>query len=48
MFILGIFLFKEPFDIDQLITFVFIWIGIIIYSISQYFKIKKDKNPIIH
>lgn len=48
MFILGIFLFKEPFDIDQLITFVFIWIGIIIYSISQYFKIKKEKNPIIH
>lgn len=48
MFILGIFLFKEPFDIDQLITFVFIWIGIIIYSISQYFKIKKDKNPITH
>ena len=48
MFILGIFLFKEPFDIDQLITFVFIWIGIIIYSVSQSFKIKKEKNPIIH
>ncbi|PHK49208.1 EamA family transporter RarD [Staphylococcus edaphicus] len=47
MFVLGIFLFKEPFDMDQLITFIFIWIGIIIYSISQYFKIKKDKNPII-
>ncbi len=47
MFILGIFLFKEPFDIDQLITFIFIWIGIIIYSISQYYKIKKDKNPVI-
>ncbi|MFV5901299.1 EamA family transporter RarD [Staphylococcus gallinarum] len=48
MFVLGVFLFKEPFNIDQLITFIFIWIGIIVYSISQYFKIKKDKNPIIN
>ena len=47
MFVLGIFLFKEPFNIDQLVTFIFIWIGIIVYSISQYFKIKKDKNPVI-
>ena len=48
MFLIGIFLFKEPFDLDQLITFIFIWIGIIIYSISQYVKIKKDKNPVIN
>ncbi|GEQ05141.1 EamA family transporter RarD [Staphylococcus gallinarum] len=48
MFVLGVFLFNEPFNIDQLITFIFIWIGIIVYSISQYFKIKKDKNPIIN
>ncbi|ODB43930.1 chloramphenicol-sensitivity protein RarD, partial [Staphylococcus sp. AOAB] len=32
MFVLGIFLFNEPFDVHQLITFVFIWIGIILYS----------------
>ncbi|WP_404830494.1 EamA family transporter [Staphylococcus shinii] len=48
MFLIGIFLFKEPFDLDQLITFIFIWVGIIIYSISQYVKIKKDKNPVIN
>ncbi|PTK88604.1 EamA family transporter RarD [Staphylococcus gallinarum] len=48
MFVLGVFLFKEPFNIDQLITFIFIWIGIIVYSLSQYFKIKEDKNPIIN
>ncbi|MGW7952159.1 EamA family transporter RarD [Staphylococcus xylosus] len=48
MFLIGIFLFKEPFDLDQLITFIFIWIGIIIYSMSQYVKIKKDKNPVIN
>lgn len=48
MFLIGIFLFKEPFDLDQLITFIFIWVGIIIYSISQYVKIKNDKNPVIN
>ena len=26
MFILGIFVFKEKFDVHQLITFIFIWI----------------------
>ncbi|MCU5745506.1 EamA family transporter RarD [Staphylococcus sp. SQ8-PEA] len=44
IFLLGILIFKEPFNIDQLITFIFIWIGIIIYSISQYFKIKRSKQ----
>ena len=34
MFILGIFVFKEKFDVHQLITFIFIWIGIILYSLS--------------
>ena len=48
MFILGIFVFKEAFDVDQLITFVFIWLGIIVYSISQYLKIKKSKNPVVN
>ena len=42
MFILGIFVFKEKFDVHQLITFIFIWIGIILYSISQYMNIKKS------
>lgn len=44
MFILGIFVFKEKFDLHQLITFIFIWIGIILYSISQYLSIKR--NPL--
>lgn len=41
MFVLGIFLFNEPFDINQLITFIFIWIGIVLYSTSQYLKLKR-------
>lgn len=47
MFVLGVFVFKEPFDIHQFITFIFIWLGIIVYSISQYLKIKRSKNPVI-
>lgn len=38
MFILGILVFKESFDTDQFIAFLFIWLGIIVYSISQYKK----------
>lgn len=45
MFVLGIFVFKEKFDIDQFVTFIFIWIGIILYSISQYMNIKR--NPVV-
>ncbi|MCE5090820.1 EamA family transporter RarD [Staphylococcus devriesei] len=45
IFILGIFAFKEPFDIHQLITFIFIWIGIALYSTSQYVKMKRNARP---
>lgn len=45
IFLLGIFVFKEPFDIHQFITFIFIWIGIALYSISQYVKMKRNVRP---
>ena len=47
MFILGVFVYKEPFNTNQLITFIFIWAGIIIYCISRYIQMKKDKNPAV-
>ena len=43
--LLGIFVFKETFDIHQFITFIFIWIGIALYSISQYIKMKRSPRP---
>lgn len=46
IFLLGVFIFKEPFNIDQLITFSFIWAGIFIYIISQIAKIKKRPKPL--
>ena len=33
--ILGIFLFKEPFDFVQLITFSFIWVGLVVFTIGE-------------
>ena len=34
--IIGIFLFKEPFDWIQLISFAIIWIGLMCFSIGEY------------
>lgn len=34
--ILGIYVFKEPFDTKAMLPFVFIWIGLGIFSYSQY------------
>ncbi|NTV90505.1 MAG: EamA family transporter RarD [Clostridiales bacterium] len=34
--LLGIFVFKETFDFSSLAAFSFIWVGIIIFSFSQY------------
>ena len=36
MLILGIFVFKEPFDISSLIPFILIWIGLGFFVFSQY------------
>lgn len=39
--ILGIFVFKESFDLNGLIAFALIWIGLIFFSFSQYLAVKK-------
>jgi len=38
---LGVFYFKEAFDSNQLISFIFIWIGLLIYSGEAFFNFKK-------
>ncbi|MCD8915120.1 EamA family transporter RarD [Staphylococcus simulans] len=45
IFILGVFVYNEPFDTNQFVTFIFIWAGIIVYSISRYIQIKRANNP---
>ncbi len=39
--LIGIYVFKEPFDMTKLITFIFIWIALIFFTIGE---IKMQKN----
>lgn len=45
IFLNGIFVFKEPFNTDQFITFCFIWFGIFIYVLSQIMKMRRKPQP---
>ncbi|MCE4957289.1 EamA family transporter RarD [Macrococcoides caseolyticum] len=40
----GIFLFGESFDMQDLITFVCIWLGLILYSYSKFVQFRKLKR----
>lgn len=42
-FMLGVFLYKEPFDKTQLVTFIFIWTAVLLFSISTYMESKKSR-----
>jgi len=47
--ILGIFLFKEPFDIVQLMAFVVIWIGLLFFTYGEIKAVKSlepEKQPV--
>lgn len=41
MLLIGVFIYGEPFTTVHKITFIFIWIALLIYSISVILKIKK-------
>ena len=42
--VIGIYLFKEPFETIQLIAFAIIWIGLIFFSYGEYVEVKKHKE----
>ncbi len=42
--VLGIFLFKEPFDIIQFSAFVIIWIGLIFFTYGELVDIRSEKK----
>ncbi|MCK5484728.1 MAG: EamA family transporter RarD [Desulfobacterales bacterium] len=46
MFVLAVFLFREPFSMAQVVTFVFIWTALAIYSTDslRYYK-RAEQNP---
>lgn len=41
MFLLGVFAFQEPFSLHRLISFVFIWAGVIFYVLESVVHLKK-------
>jgi chloramphenicol-sensitive protein RarD len=43
--ILGIFLFKEPFDLVQFICFVIIWIGLVFFTYGEVLEQKQKVQP---
>ena len=46
MFLLGVFLFHEPFAVTQLVTFLLIWSALAIYSVDSYrfYKANSHQN----
>ena len=42
-FLLGVFLYQEYFSLNMLVTFIFIWSGLIIYSFDGLYRLKKSK-----
>lgn len=44
MLLIGVFIFKEEFKTDNLISFAFIWTGLIIYTGASVMKMKKIKS----
>ncbi len=43
-FFIGVYMYKEPFTLSHLITFMFIWVGLIIYSVDGLIAYKKQKG----
>lgn len=49
MLVLGVFLFHEPFSYVQLLSFVLIWIGLIIFTVSRSkASLSKGKQTAVH
>ncbi|WP_223671064.1 EamA family transporter RarD [Kangiella shandongensis] len=44
-FILAVFVFKEPFNLDLLITFVCIWLGLVVYTVGVVKNSQRRRKP---
>lgn len=44
MFLLGVFAFQEPFPVQRLIAFLFIWAGVIFYVLEAVFFLRKTSR----
>jgi len=44
MFILGVFIYNEPFSTAKLISFIIIWIALAIYTVDNYYRRRSAKK----
>jgi chloramphenicol-sensitive protein RarD len=44
MFILGVFVYNEPFSTARLISFIIIWIALAIYTVDNYYRHRSVKK----
>jgi chloramphenicol-sensitive protein RarD len=43
MFLLAVFIYEEPLSIERLITFAFVWGGLLLFSFDSYWYYKKNR-----
>jgi chloramphenicol-sensitive protein RarD len=51
MFVLAVFYYQEPLYVERLLTFVFVWIGLVIFcwdSLNQFRRGRKNKRQVPH
>lgn len=46
-FVLGVFVYREPFNHHNLITFSMIWFGVVIYTLEMLRKVNRDRSATI-
>lgn len=45
-FLIGVFLYKEPFDVAHLIGFSIVWVALIIFAVESYISNRSNVRPI--
>lgn len=44
MFLLAVFMYQEPLSIERLMTFAFVWAGLLLFSFDSYWYYKKNQH----
>lgn len=44
LLLIGLFLYKNPLDVQQLIAFIIVWMALLVYTVSNYISYKKQQR----
>ena len=44
MFVFGVFIYHEPLDISKLVTFIFIWTALLVYSLDAVYQLRQGRR----